>query len=105
MIIKYSDTNENRIKWQHREGEEWKTAELHELIEAYERATEPGDLISREATIQAKEYEKCFAYQLWGYDLCRGASGQKFWDLCVYCPCWLSYKDWLFHRRKGEQNG
>lgn len=37
MIIKYSDTNENRIKWQHHEGEEWKTAELDELIEAYER--------------------------------------------------------------------
>ena len=37
MIIKYSDNNENRIEWQHREGEEWKTAELDELIEAYER--------------------------------------------------------------------
>lgn len=37
MIIKYSDTNENRIYWQHRKGEEWKTAELDELIGAYER--------------------------------------------------------------------
>lgn len=37
MIIKYSDNNENRIYWQHRKGEEWKTAELDELIEAYER--------------------------------------------------------------------
>lgn len=37
MIIKYSDNNENRIEWQHRRGEEWRTAELDELIEAYER--------------------------------------------------------------------
>ena len=37
MIIKYSDNNENRIEWQHRRGGEWKTAELDELIEAYER--------------------------------------------------------------------
>ena len=37
MIIKYSDNNENRIYWQHRKGEEWRTAELDELIEAYER--------------------------------------------------------------------
>lgn len=37
MIIKYSDTNENRIYWQHRRGGEWKTAELDELIGAYER--------------------------------------------------------------------
>lgn len=37
MIIQYSDTNENRIEWQHRRGGEWKTAELDELIEAYER--------------------------------------------------------------------
>ena len=51
MIIQYSDNNENRIEWQHRRGGEWKTAELDELIEAYERATEPGDLISRQAAI------------------------------------------------------
>ena len=37
VIIKYSDTNENRIYWQHRRGEEWRTAELDALIEAYER--------------------------------------------------------------------
>ena len=55
MIIKYSDTNENRIEWQHRKGGEWKTAELDELIEAYERATEPGDLISREQADKRKE--------------------------------------------------
>ena len=50
MIIKYSDNNENRIYWQHRKGEEWRTAELDELIEAYERRTEPGDLISSSLT-------------------------------------------------------
>ena len=37
MIIKYSETNENRIYWQRRKGGEWKTAELDELIGAYER--------------------------------------------------------------------
>lgn len=51
MIIKYYDNNENRIYWQHRRGGEWRTAELDELIEAYERATEPGDLISRDAAM------------------------------------------------------
>ena len=51
MIIQYSENNDNRIEWQHRRGGEWRTAELHELIEAYERATEPGDLISREQVI------------------------------------------------------
>ena len=52
MIINYSDNNENRIQWQHRRGGEWKTAELDELIEAYERATKPGDLISRDEAIR-----------------------------------------------------
>ena len=57
MIIKYSDTNENRIYWQHRRGGEWKTAELDELIGAYERATEPGDLISRQAASGCKYWD------------------------------------------------
>lgn len=61
MIIQYSDTNENRIYWQHRRGGEWKTAELDELIEAYERATEPGDLISREQAIKAiEDLQDCY---------------------------------------------
>ena len=61
MIIKYSDTNENRIYWQPRKGEEWKTAELDELIEAYERE-KTGKWISVTNGRGGFECNKCHNY-------------------------------------------
>lgn len=37
MIIEYSENNEARIRWKHTSTDEWKTAELDDLILAYEK--------------------------------------------------------------------
>ena len=40
MIIEYSENNEARIRWKYTSIDEWKTAELDDLISAYENKSE-----------------------------------------------------------------
>lgn len=54
MIIEIPDDN-SIVKWKKNDKDEWASAEISDLIKAYEKRPQ-GDLISREA-LKAKMYE------------------------------------------------
>lgn len=68
MIIEYSEADESRVRWE--KGGEWKSADIEELIAAYEwKQSIPhhGDLIDRDALVEAV---KDYPYGFRGMILC-----------------------------------
>ena len=66
MIIDFSDADESRVHWR-KDGKEWKSADLDDLIEAYEATIEPkkGKWEKNSDTAFYWKCSECGAYLFW----------------------------------------